>query len=112
MARQRRTGARASRNKPAPQHEVTWRRHDLGEHATPGDYVRFAFRACLFLQGHDPLQQAVQVVVERVVQLPKGFKALAEIRAETWRVVVSERPVVCEILMVLVVREVGDFLYS
>lgn len=82
----------------------------LGHHAPPGHQGSINLLALLLLVGNDGLEQALNVLVSRVILLLKGVEALGQICAQLWCVVVLERRGVGVVLVVLVIGEAGKLL--
>lgn len=48
----------------------------LGHHAAPSNDLRVDLFALLFLVSHDSPQEAIEVLIDRVIMLVEGLKAL------------------------------------
>ena len=84
----------------------------LGHHPPPSNEIGFNLLTCLLLQSYDGLEQTIEMVICAVVELLEGIEAFGKVCSELWWVVVSDRRVVEEEFMCVVVWEAGDFLFG
>lgn len=82
----------------------------LGHHATPRHKLGINLGSRLLLVSHDGLEQAVEMLIARVIMFVKCVETLAQIRPQAWRIVPLHGPIVQVKFMLVIVREASKFL--
>lgn len=62
---------------------------DLCHHPSPGNDISIAFSPFLLLKVDDSLQQAVKMIIVRVIELLEGIKASIQVCRELGRVIIA-----------------------
>lgn len=118
----------------APVHDIKWSCHDLlaaistspnpscyvrlfiflsaylCHHSAPCYDIRFALRARVFLKGNYCIQKRIQMFICKVVKLLKILEATVQICGETRWIIIAQGGFVEIKLVLIIIRETGNFL--